>query len=174
MQTLYEPIELRDLEPPDAAAVNAVARAAWQEYADVVQDWRRLAAYVARTASLVAETELIVARLHGRIVGVVGYTAPARPREPIFPDGWAVVRMLSVDPSARGRGVGRALVDECIRRARRDRAPQLGLHTSPVMRTALDLYRRLGFTFVRDLPPRHGVPYAVYALTLATSSRDGG
>jgi hypothetical protein len=28
------------------------------------------------------------------------------------------------------------------------------------------MYRRLGFTHYRDIPERHGVPYAVYTLPL--------
>ena len=39
----------------------------------------------------------------------------------------------------------RALVDECIRRARRAGATALGLHTSKSMATARELYVRMGF-----------------------------
>jgi hypothetical protein len=34
------------------------------------------------------------------------------------------------------------------------------------MRSALDLYLRMGFVLQRAIPDRFGVPYAVYALTL--------
>lgn len=55
------------------------------------------------------------------------------------------LRLLAVPESARGQGIGRALVEECIRRARRDGAAALGLHTSKSMATARELYRRMGF-----------------------------
>jgi hypothetical protein len=54
------------------------------------------------------------------------------------------------------------LTDECVRRARRDRAPLIALHTSGIMRTALDMYLRMGFELYKEEPPRHGVAYAVY------------
>jgi ribosomal protein S18 acetylase RimI-like enzyme len=160
-------LALRAFQPTDADAVNAVAAAAWQQYEHVVEGWPPLAAFVASTASLTAECDLIVATDDARVVGVVGYAAPGRPREAIFPDAWAVVRMLSVHPDARGRGVGRRLMEACIARAHVDRVPVLGLHTSPVMSAAVAMYRQLGFMFERDIPPRRGVPFAVYALPIA-------
>jgi ribosomal protein S18 acetylase RimI-like enzyme len=75
--------------------------------------------------------------------------------------------MLSVLPTERGQGIGQLLTQACIDRARHDYASTLGLHTSPVMRSALDLYLRMGFVFQNDIPARFGAPYAVYALALA-------
>jgi len=61
------------------------------------------------------------------------------------------LRLLAVAHEARGRGVGRALVEECIRRARRDGAQSLGLHTSKSMTVAMDLYKRIGFERAPEL-----------------------
>lgn len=41
----------------------------------------------------------------------------------------------------------------------RDRAPAVGLHTSPMMASALRLYMRLGFVRDRDIDPIRGVSY---------------
>ena len=128
------------------------------------QQFDRLAAFLADVASLTSVTELIVAERDRNVVGVVGYTAPHRPREKIFPPEWAVVRILSVLPSERGRGVGRLLTQACIDCARRDGVAILGLHTSPVMRSALDLYLRMGFVFHSSIADRMGAPYALYTL----------
>ena len=70
--------------------------------------------------------------------------------------------MLVVDPAARGRGLGRMLTEECMRRARRDGAEMIALHTSPIMQVALAMYLRLGFVPLRDSPPIFGVPYRIY------------
>ena len=71
---------------------------------------------------------------------------------------------LVVEPKARGRGVGRALTEECIERALQDGAQLISLHTSPAMETARAMYQRMGFSLAKALPDRFGVPYAVYTL----------
>jgi ribosomal protein S18 acetylase RimI-like enzyme len=109
----------------------------------------------------------VVAESAGVVVVLVGYVEPIRARDAIFPPDWAIVRMLSVLPAERGRGIGRLLTAACIERARRDRATTIGLHTSPVMRSARALYLRMGFVLQKAIPDRFGVPYAAYALTLS-------
>lgn len=61
--------------------------------------------------------------------------------------GEAEFRLLAVDPAARGRGVGEALVRECIRRAALPpwSAHTVVLDTQPTMHAAQRLYERLGF-----------------------------
>ena len=159
-------VAIRNFTAMDQNAVNRVACAAWDQYASIFTGWDRIATSLANTASLSSDAELVVAERAGQVVGVVGYVRPLRAREAIFPPDWAIVRMLSVLPAERGRGIGRLLTDACIERARRDRAATIGLHTTSVMRSALDLYLRMGFVFQKPIPDRFGVPYAVYALTL--------
>ena len=121
--------------------------------------WPHTAQLLGSLAALGTELELIVGEVDGQLAGAVGYVAPFAPREAVFPPEWALVRLLSVAPAARGHGLGRRLTEACIVRARRDRAAAIGLHTSPVMQVALPLYLRLGFVFERALPDRNGVPY---------------
>lgn len=155
--------ELARFAVADAPAVNAVALAAWSEYRAHVADFSRTAAVAAGLASLAGPVELTVARLGGELVGVVGYVPPRGARESLFPADWALIRMLSVAPAARGRGIGRALTEACLAAARRDGAETIGLHTSPVMAAALALYRSMGFVLERQIPDRNGIPYALYA-----------
>lgn len=158
---------IRDFQPGDSAAVNQTALRAWEEYRRLFSDSAQIFELLGGTANLAAEAELIVAESGSSIVGVVLYVAPGRPREAVFPAEWSIIRMLSVMPQARGRGIGRKLTEECIRRARRDGAQVIGLHTSPpAMGVALGLYGRIGFAFDRNIPDRHGVPYAIYRLAL--------
>jgi ribosomal protein S18 acetylase RimI-like enzyme len=157
---------VRDAVPADDAAINCVATAAWHQYAAAFTGWDELAAFVAKASALASECELIVAQQATAVVGMVGYMAPHRPREPIFPDAWAVIRMLSVHLKVRRRGIGAALMRECVERGIRDGATIIGLHTSAVMDSAVRLYRRLGFEFQRAIPDRRGAPYAIYALDL--------
>ena len=71
------------------------------------------------------------------------------------------MRMLVVAPAFRGLGIGRSLVEACIRRAKRDGASMFTLHTSEIMRVALPMHERLGFRRVSSAPAIHGVAYGV-------------
>jgi ribosomal protein S18 acetylase RimI-like enzyme len=59
--------------------------------------------------------------------------------------GEAVLRMLVVDPVARGRGVGAALTEAAMVRAARLGCLRMVLSSHPDMRAAHRLYLRLGF-----------------------------
>lgn len=69
-------------------------------------------------------------------------------------EGEASIRMLAVDPSAQGRGVGTALVVACLDRARADGRRAVFLHSLPVMAGAQRIYDAFGF---RRVPERDWV-----------------
>jgi ribosomal protein S18 acetylase RimI-like enzyme len=158
---------IRDYVPADRAAVNAVALAAFAQYAGDYDDWPTFSAGIARMADLAADGDLLVAERAGRVAGAVVHVGPGRPRSAVFPADWSVIRMLVVDPAARASGIGRALVAACLARARRAEAPAIGLHTSPIMASALRMYEAIGFVREHDLPSIRGVPYARYVLPAA-------
>jgi GNAT superfamily N-acetyltransferase len=92
----------------------------------------------------VAET--YVAEHNGRVVGSVAfYPDVVREGWSNLPAGWAGFRALVVDPDVRGAGIGRALVDRCVERARELRRPTLGIHTVALLTDAVRLYERVGF-----------------------------
>jgi GNAT superfamily N-acetyltransferase len=92
----------------------------------------------------VAET--FVAVQDGRIVGSVAfYPDVVLEGWSNLPAGWAGFRALVVDPRARGAGIGRALVERCLERARDVGAPVLGIHTVALLDDAVRLYDRIGF-----------------------------
>jgi GNAT superfamily N-acetyltransferase len=61
------------------------------------------------------------------------------------------VRLLAVAPEGRGSGIGRALMETCVERAKSDGAPGLVLHTMAMMRVARFLYDSMGFARAPEL-----------------------
>jgi N-acetylglutamate synthase-like GNAT family acetyltransferase/DNA-binding MarR family transcriptional regulator len=59
---------------------------------------------------------------------------------------------MGVTPAAHGHGAGTALAEAAVKRARKMGAARLYLHTSPVLKQACRLYRKLGFRKIKHTP----------------------
>ena len=83
-----------------------------------------------------------IAEIDGRRVGCVFCTKKE--------EDLAQLRILLVEPSARGVGVGQRLVDECVRFARRAGYNQMMLWTNDVLVSARRIYEAVGFRLVEE------------------------
>lgn len=84
-----------------------------------------------------------IAERDGEVVGSVFVARGPSPEV-------AQLRLLYVDPSARGLGLGRRLVDECIRFSRAKGYKTLMLWTHDILVPAVRIYQAAGFKLVKE------------------------
>lgn len=157
---------IREYLPSDSIQVDALAVQAFEQFKDAYHDWPAFRAKIGNMTALADIGEVIVAEVEGQIVGAVAYVGPGAAKAEFFRPEWPIMRMLVVAPNFRGHGIGRALAEECIRRAKRDGASVFALHTSELMEVALPMYQRMGFRWVSSTPAIYGVEYGVYVKEL--------
>lgn len=132
-----------DREWPEAGRITLAAYRA----AGFIDDDSEYAHELADTAGRAATTHLLVAIDDGALVGTATLiTDLTSPYAEIAQPGEAELRMLAVDPAHQSAGIGRALVEECLRGSAAAGCTRLVLSSRPEMTTAHRLYQRLGFT----------------------------
>ena len=117
-----------------------------------------------------AETAMVLVAVEdGQVLGSV--TLELRQRVSLthgsLGPGQAHIRMLGVDPAARGRGVGRALMERCIDESRTAGKILLTLNTTQQMKDAQRMYESMGFTRGPDETHPDGFVLLYYSLPLS-------
>lgn len=140
-------MEIRPVRPGEHEEAGRVTAEAYREFG--VERWGDYGDRLADVARRARRTTVLVAVEDGRILGTATLELDRRiegghPRDPLAPDE-AHMRMLGVALGARGRGIGPALVEACIERARAAGKSRLTLDTTEGMTAARRMYEGMGF-----------------------------
>ncbi len=164
-----EKIKTRDARIDEIDSVSTLLEESYREYASLVpaEAWESYRQDILDVRGRLRDSELIVAEFDGRLVGAVTLYLHGSPSLS-WPEGWAGIRLLGVLPGYRRKGVGAALMDECVRRCRNAGLTTIGLHTTTAMAGARRIYERMGFVRVPqyDFAPDDGDEAVVLAYRL--------
>ena len=161
MKTDPSTLTIRDARPEELDTVALLLKDAYEQYARLIpaDAWQSYLADIMDVKSRLEDSALIVAELEGRLAGAVTLYLDGSRLE-VWPEGWAGIRLLAVHPKYRGRHIGHALMEECIRRCREKAIKTIGLHTTEAMEVARRMYERMGFVPMPELD-FHPSPEAV-------------
>lgn len=135
---MAEQVEIRRASQADAAAIATVLYESFMEYRDLYTDGGFAATVLdpERALKRMEEGPVWMAWRDGKAVGTVAAVAKGSA---------AYIRGMAVLPSARGLGVGTALLKEVEGWAVRGKIDRLFLSTTPFLHSAIGLYEKFGF-----------------------------
>lgn len=141
-------VEIRLIEPSELEEVGELTARTYlaedmagEDYAEVLRDVETRAAHAT----------VLVALLDGGLAGSVTVATRGGRYAEGYEAGTAIIRMLVTDPVFRGAGVGTALVQAALDRARADGCTEVRLSTQESMTAAHRIYERMGFTRTPEL-----------------------
>jgi ribosomal protein S18 acetylase RimI-like enzyme len=142
-------VRIRPATGADYEVAGAICVAAYGAGDQLVGDYGEELADVAGRAGI---SEVLVADDPdtGAVVGTVTFVPPGSPLAELAGDDEAEFRMLAVDPSAQGRGIGSALTRACLDRAAALGYAAVAIYTLSTNATAIGMYERLGFVRVPE------------------------
>lgn len=141
-------IRLRGAKPEELEAVEALVIAAYQEFQPLFPEkvWAAWMNNIRQVIQGKVGILLVAADEQGKLHGAVKfYPDAAQAALGSWPPGSASMRILAVHPASRGRGLGKRLAEECLRRARALQVPAIYLYTGPFMQAARHIYESLDF-----------------------------
>lgn len=148
MPEMTKKCTIRTIVPSDNAEIARIIRAVLEEFGAA----RPGTVYTDPTTDdLYALFETpgsayFIAELDGKMLGGCG-VFPTKG----LPDNYAELVKLYLLPEARGKGIGKMLMETCALSAKESGYTHLYLETMPELSIAVDLYERVGFRYL-DAP----------------------
>ncbi len=143
-----KPFSIRHASPQDATQVVRMVH----ELAEYDGDTSPITPEFVLQYLAGAERQILLADLHGQILGMLSYSV-----QPDLTHAGPVgtIELLVVRQTERGQGVGSALVQEVIRRAKAQDWVELSVSTMPDNQPAIEFYKKHGFTDLAVLMEQH-------------------
>lgn len=153
-------MQIRNALEEEYSAIREIRLDAYREHAQKIPEkhWNVLKQSILSDEEDEDGIERIVAEIDGEIVGTVAlFSSEIEAYKGLTEGqlGYPELRMLAVSSKARGKGIAKALVEECIERSKKKGYSFMGLHTADFMENAVKLYESLGF---ERLPENDFVP----------------
>lgn len=165
-------MKIRDATQDELPFIREQRLNAYREHAQSISSdhWNGLERAISSNADTLPGVELIVAELEGSIAGsVVLFPAKSDAYEGNVEElDYPEIRMLAVSSEYRGNGLATALISECIQRAKSKGFRSIGLHTGEFMKTAIQLYEKIGFQRVPEYdfqPADDGITVKAFRLS---------
>lgn len=139
-------IALRPIAPGDAPALARAIRETLTEFGAAKPGTAYYDAATDHLPELFQNTPrsaYFVAELNGEVLGGGGIFPTAN-----LPADTVELVKLYLLPAARGRGVGKALINHCLQAARAAGYARIYLETTAELTQAIPLYEKLGFTYL--------------------------
>jgi GNAT superfamily N-acetyltransferase len=164
-------LQVREVRPEEYGEAGAVTALAYEEFgASDDTNWDDYRRRIADVASRAHQTLVLAAIEEGRILGTVTLElhdrVPGGHERPPLAADQVHVRMLGVHPEARGRGIGKHLMQASIDEARRAGKSLMTLDTTEHMKAAQHIYESMGFRRGPDLVFDDGFRLRFYELPL--------
>jgi ribosomal protein S18 acetylase RimI-like enzyme len=159
---------IRVAEPGEYAAIGALTVKAYRDDGQLDGEHGYESTLVDVAARAQAGEVLVAIGDGGAVLGGVTLVRPGSRYAELSAEGEFEFRMLAVDPAAKGRGVGRALVRACIERAEAASAKAVVILVRDFAVRAQRLYEHFGFvrTPELDMVPYPGVNLLALRLPL--------
>jgi putative acetyltransferase len=139
-------ILIRSIQPPDNPAIASIIRRALEEFyankcGTVYYDQSTDALY--ELFNTTPQSAYFIAEKDGKILGGAGIF----PTEGL-PHGTCELVKMYLSADARGSGLGRRMIDQCLATAQEKGYHSVYLETMPELKKAVSVYEKFGFTYL--------------------------
>ncbi|MCE3229583.1 MAG: putative acetyltransferase, family [Bacteroidetes bacterium] len=164
-------LNYRKAKPEELSKLRELGLLSYSQHKDVLgENWNTMEKNLKSDAfwdKLLGISVPFVCEDYNKIVGMAFLVPSGHPDE-IYQADWSHIRMVGVDPAYSGKGISKKLTQMCIEQAKENGEKIITLHTSEFMNAARHVYEGLGFTIMKEIPPRFGKRYWLYKLDLVS------